>query len=240
MSDFVVCKCQYCNGGIEFDSEHFEKGEPRTVECPHCHLETLIFIPPKKIASSRNSTPKWIRPFLVFTAGFLSAIILSRPIQKSPIQNPVSKAIPPSNISNSTAILLQPVSKPVAKYDSNYKKVNGVIYDTRDEKKWNYPTTLLGLIGAGWMNYGVKVQKVFGDKVICEADRLSFYPETYTGVLQITDSEFVQNFVISHFPNAQSLLSGQDLPPCRCMRVDNFNQNGVSIVAFDCGTDPNF
>ena len=43
--NFVTCPCQYCNGGIEFDASGFEKGETRTVECPHCHLETMVFMP---------------------------------------------------------------------------------------------------------------------------------------------------------------------------------------------------
>jgi Holliday junction resolvasome RuvABC ATP-dependent DNA helicase subunit len=41
---FATCKCQHCNGGIEFDTRNFDKGETRCVECPHCHGETLIFV----------------------------------------------------------------------------------------------------------------------------------------------------------------------------------------------------
>jgi hypothetical protein len=43
--NYVTCRCQHCNKGIEFDASGFEKGEARTVECPHCKLETLIFVP---------------------------------------------------------------------------------------------------------------------------------------------------------------------------------------------------
>lgn|ERR1035437_372053 len=42
-TNYVTCKCQNCNGVIEFDASNFAKGETRTVECPHCHLETIIF-----------------------------------------------------------------------------------------------------------------------------------------------------------------------------------------------------
>jgi len=45
-SKFVVCRCQHCEGGIQFDASGFVKGETRTVECPHCKLETIIFVPP--------------------------------------------------------------------------------------------------------------------------------------------------------------------------------------------------
>jgi hypothetical protein len=43
---YVTCRCQYCNKGIEFDANGFSQGETRTVECPHCNLETVIFVPP--------------------------------------------------------------------------------------------------------------------------------------------------------------------------------------------------
>ena len=46
------CKCQLCNKTIEFDGTGFEKGETRTVECPHCHCETLIFVPPTEALPS--------------------------------------------------------------------------------------------------------------------------------------------------------------------------------------------
>lgn len=42
---YVICRCQHCDGNIEFDAGQIEKGETRTVECPHCHLETIIFVP---------------------------------------------------------------------------------------------------------------------------------------------------------------------------------------------------
>jgi hypothetical protein len=44
-TNYVSCKCQNCNGGIEFDASDFAKGETRAIECPHCHLETIIFVP---------------------------------------------------------------------------------------------------------------------------------------------------------------------------------------------------
>ena len=43
--EFHLDRCQQrcCASGIEFDASEFNKGENRTVECPHCHLETIIF-----------------------------------------------------------------------------------------------------------------------------------------------------------------------------------------------------
>ncbi len=48
---FVSCRCQHCDGHIEFDASGFAKGETRNVECPHCQQETNISVPdsmPKK------------------------------------------------------------------------------------------------------------------------------------------------------------------------------------------------
>jgi hypothetical protein len=40
-SNLTVCRCRHCDGGIEFDAR--QVGE--TVACPHCELETLLFVP---------------------------------------------------------------------------------------------------------------------------------------------------------------------------------------------------
>jgi hypothetical protein len=47
-SEFITHSCQNCGGHIKFDSNLLNPGETRRVECPHCHLETIIFIPQKK------------------------------------------------------------------------------------------------------------------------------------------------------------------------------------------------
>lgn len=41
---YVSCPCQHCNGPIEFDVNEFVE-ENSIVPCPHCSLETNIFIP---------------------------------------------------------------------------------------------------------------------------------------------------------------------------------------------------
>jgi ribosomal protein S27E len=45
ISYYVTCRCQHCGNGIEFDASDFSEGEKRNVECPHCHTETIIFVP---------------------------------------------------------------------------------------------------------------------------------------------------------------------------------------------------
>jgi hypothetical protein len=42
---FVVCRCQFCDGHIEFDANELAE-ENSIVPCPHCGLETKIFVPP--------------------------------------------------------------------------------------------------------------------------------------------------------------------------------------------------
>ncbi|MGB8370997.1 MAG: hypothetical protein ACLPYZ_10870 [Limisphaerales bacterium] len=41
---YVVCNCQHCDGHIEFDANKFAE-ENNLVPCPHCGMETKIFIP---------------------------------------------------------------------------------------------------------------------------------------------------------------------------------------------------
>jgi hypothetical protein len=42
---FVKCRCHLCQGKIEFDAGSFGPRETRKVICPHCHQETVLFIP---------------------------------------------------------------------------------------------------------------------------------------------------------------------------------------------------
>ena len=41
--NYITCACQNCNGHIKFDANELKTGETRRIECPHCHLETVIF-----------------------------------------------------------------------------------------------------------------------------------------------------------------------------------------------------
>ena len=53
---FVTCRCQHCNGHIEFDANGFREGETASFKCPHCQMDTVCIVPP--IASSPNPPPK--------------------------------------------------------------------------------------------------------------------------------------------------------------------------------------
>jgi len=45
MPDLVICPCQHCSGKIEFDPANLSD-ENNKVTCPHCSLETILFVPP--------------------------------------------------------------------------------------------------------------------------------------------------------------------------------------------------
>jgi uncharacterized protein len=46
---YVTCPCQYCSGRIEFDANQLDTTANTTVPCPHCGLETIIFVPVQKV-----------------------------------------------------------------------------------------------------------------------------------------------------------------------------------------------
>jgi hypothetical protein len=43
---YVTCNCQHCNGRIEFDANELGDEKNITAPCPHCQLDTIIFVPP--------------------------------------------------------------------------------------------------------------------------------------------------------------------------------------------------
>jgi hypothetical protein len=51
--NYVTCCCQHCDTGIEFDAAELAE-ENSIVPCPHCGLETKLFIP--QTATSQDST----------------------------------------------------------------------------------------------------------------------------------------------------------------------------------------
>jgi Holliday junction DNA helicase RuvB len=50
---FAACDCLNCGSGIEFDASDFAEDETRTVECPHCHKETSVFVDREKPVSNK-------------------------------------------------------------------------------------------------------------------------------------------------------------------------------------------
>ena len=60
-TNYMTCSCQHCSGHIKFDPSQLHKGETRTVECPHCHLETILFIPQTSQPSPKTEDKRIIR-----------------------------------------------------------------------------------------------------------------------------------------------------------------------------------
>ena len=48
--NYVTCPCQHCGGNIEFDANQLDVTEIPTVPCPHCELQTTIFVPEQKVS----------------------------------------------------------------------------------------------------------------------------------------------------------------------------------------------
>jgi hypothetical protein len=49
--NFVTCPCQNCNGHIQFDPATLT-GENNKTTCPHCSMETILFVPAPKTEPS--------------------------------------------------------------------------------------------------------------------------------------------------------------------------------------------
>jgi NAD-dependent SIR2 family protein deacetylase len=51
MPTYSKCKCQHCSGSIEFENQHVG----RTTECPHCQMETVLYVVQiKPVKASRS------------------------------------------------------------------------------------------------------------------------------------------------------------------------------------------
>src|ERR1039457_2463534 len=55
---YVTCRCQHCDGHIEFDANTFSE-ESSIVPCPHCGAETKLSLP-SQTENSNEAAIKWI------------------------------------------------------------------------------------------------------------------------------------------------------------------------------------
>lgn len=76
---FVTCACRVCNKHIEFDASDLAPGETRNIECPHCNMETVLFVP--------QLVPEHVPPILPRQSTPPPRIIDPPPIQPIPIEN---------------------------------------------------------------------------------------------------------------------------------------------------------
>ena len=69
-ANYVTCRCLHCGKGIEFDANQMGGDETRTVECPHCQLETTLVVTDKKEAPAANPDTLDLNPSQLAAATF--------------------------------------------------------------------------------------------------------------------------------------------------------------------------
>ena len=121
---------------------------------------------------------------------------------------------------------------------SNFRVVQGQLYDSVHSELWGNPVELAGFHShanenSRLLTYLAKVEIVGRDKIQCGVYQQAHWPPVANG--EVESADMVQEIVIYHYPNAESLISGQALGDCQCMRVGNYNDHGISYAAFDCG-----
>lgn len=123
--------------------------------------------------------------------------------------------------------------------DTNFRVVDGELYDSIHSELWDNPVELAGFRSHSnpenfrLLTYFAKVETVDEDKIQCGIYEQAHWPPVASG--DVESEDLVQEIVIYHYPNAESLVSGQDLGDCRGMRVANYISGGVSLIALDCG-----
>jgi hypothetical protein len=124
------------------------------------------------------------------------------------------------------------------KPSENLRIVNGQLYDSDHSELWKSPLELAGLHphpneNFRLLTYLAKIETVDKNKILCVVYSQAHWPPVANG--EVESEDLVQEIVIYHYPNAESLVSGQYLGDCRCMRVANYNAIGISYATFDCG-----
>ena len=99
MSAESKCNCQHCNGHIAFPTEI----AGQTISCPHCQLETQLFIPPAVVSSQKSvTTAKKTSTVLLFVVlailvvGAFAALFLldsTKKSSQSDVTNPAKQVL---------------------------------------------------------------------------------------------------------------------------------------------------
>lgn len=142
---FETCRCQYCDGGIEFDASH--AGE--TVSCPHCGIETLLFVPVADAKPDKKNQFKVTRrATMIFCGGLLVIVVV------------VIGSLLPDNFFSETDtrnLLVSP--------DSPWRTAQGQIYNVNSSPEWNRLYTYMEREG---MVDTIRVVEFDDNYVICE------------------------------------------------------------------------
>ena len=70
----VVCTCDACSGTLEFEASHAGS----TIACPHCGMETLLFIPTTPGSGPAKGTPRGWSEIITTTSGEVSGRSIER------------------------------------------------------------------------------------------------------------------------------------------------------------------
>jgi hypothetical protein len=55
--EFVTCLCRSCSGQIEFELALFDPEDPAVIACPHCGVETQLYLPGPQAGNLAAQTP---------------------------------------------------------------------------------------------------------------------------------------------------------------------------------------
>jgi hypothetical protein len=135
MSAESKCNCQHCNGHIAFPTEM----AGQFINCPHCQLETRLFIAPvasvseKSVSTGKNKKIAVLLVLIVFLACAAVAFFLKNS----------QKQIPQDNVSNLPKQTTSEVTKiaPSLPEQSNLKPVNGAFGWKLGDKFLGHGTT---------------------------------------------------------------------------------------------------
>jgi len=108
MNSELKCNCQFCNGHIAFP----EDMAGQSISCPHCKLETLLYVPhwPTSTPKKRTRSKCYIGLIVFFFVFIVTAclILLIRPkakdhlVETVPVQ-PIPEAVPDSTTTSNSA-----------------------------------------------------------------------------------------------------------------------------------------
>lgn len=126
------------------------------------------------------------------------------------------------------------------KPDESLRVVDGQTYDTTDSASWGSPLELNGPLPRVAANghpvrYQLVAETIQQNTVVAEICAVTYWFETWTGQPQDESRDTVKTVVILNYPFPEKIISGQPFT-CRCMRVKNFHQDGISYETYDCGT----
>jgi len=113
----ATCPCNNCSGHIQF--EVIQAGQ--TVECPHCKLETLLFIPPSAIPPKlpapvrMGKIPAMVAVSCILVAGIIiAAVCFMKKSSKQMNAAPVPSSSEQAKLKTSPTQIESPNLKPVS------------------------------------------------------------------------------------------------------------------------------